>query len=376
MAKTIAFFADGTWNGPGKDENGDGVPEDTNVLKMFCNLAGAVTVETARMKDEQEKVLVSIDGVPMQTAKYIHGVGDSENLLVKALGGVFGKGVIARIVRGYTYISRQFDPGDAICIVGFSRGAYTARALGGMIASVGLLDRRKLDLQDRRRAYGYGMGAWEEYRQGAKKSGGIFDEIHKVGATPVPAGCRIENVDIRAIGVWDTVGSLGIPVYDNDERVDVFRFADTTLNARVRNGFHAVSIDERREDFPPTRWTPAANVEECWFAGAHSDVGGGYAECGLSDIALQWMTQRMRSTGLRFGALPVYVPKPDVGIAAHEPWRDGVWKLRGTRIRSIPRDAAIDDSVSRRMAALGPAYHPESVAALLAERSERSRDVA
>jgi len=159
MAKRIVFCADGTWNGPEKqtgvapidsvDEHGElQSAKVTNVVKLFANLGGRVTPQTMTLRDEQEKVLADAAGATVQIAKYVHGVGNSESFLKKAMGGMFGMGVIARIVRGYTFISRHYDAGDEIHIVGFSRGAYTARALAGMISSVGLLNRAEYDPTD------------------------------------------------------------------------------------------------------------------------------------------------------------------------------------------------------------------------------------
>src|SRR5439155_76889 len=122
MSKAIIFCADGTWNGP---ENGTTVSplEEaasrgelsagavTNVVKLFANLAGNVTPDTLALANEQEKVLVDDTRKPVQVAKYLHGVGDSSNPIMKLLGGTLGVGVINRIVRGYTFISRFWVPG-------------------------------------------------------------------------------------------------------------------------------------------------------------------------------------------------------------------------------------------------------------------------
>ena len=102
------------------------------------------------------------DGQTQQIAKYLHGVGDSRNPIIKLLGGAFGVGVIARVVRGYTFISRNYVPGANIIIVGFSRGAYTARALAGLIVSQGLLAASLT--QDKELAYRRGAEAWYRYR--------------------------------------------------------------------------------------------------------------------------------------------------------------------------------------------------------------------
>jgi len=113
MAKRIIFCADGTWSGPAKqtgvepmdgDDAAGEIPPDgvTNVVKLFENLDGAITAETKALQNEHEKVLSDAAGNPLQVAKYLHGVGDSKNLLIKLLGGALGLGVIGRIVRGYT----------------------------------------------------------------------------------------------------------------------------------------------------------------------------------------------------------------------------------------------------------------------------------
>src|SRR5262249_50875616 len=120
---------------------------------------------------------------------------------------------------------------------------------------------------------------------------------------------------VSAVAVWDTVGALGIPVYiANGERMDAFRFCDTALSQKVGRGFHAVALDERRNDFRPPLWDPAPNVFQMLFPGAHADVGGGYPvpndECGLSDGALQWMIQHLTSVGVLFSDTPTYQCRP------------------------------------------------------------------
>ena len=162
MAKHIVFCADGTWNNPYEDETAEHPANPTNVYKLFLCLAGSLSLNSLLNSDEQEKELID-DGQTSLIAKYIHGVGDSRNLLNKLLGGAFGAGVISRIVRGYTFLSRNYAPGDDLVIVGFSRGAYTARALAGLIASQGLLGPQIV--QDQERAYRCGAQAWYRYRR-------------------------------------------------------------------------------------------------------------------------------------------------------------------------------------------------------------------
>ena len=165
MSKIIIFCADGTWNGPGEPDDDNTAAPPTNVFKLFLNLAGADLPDTMMLAKEQERVLKAEDGSALQWAKYLHGVGDSNNFMAQMLGGTIGSGLIARIVRGYTFISRNYVPGDQTFIIGFSRGAYTARALAGLIAAKGLLDATKNDLANRESAYRLGSAVWFEYRQ-------------------------------------------------------------------------------------------------------------------------------------------------------------------------------------------------------------------
>lgn len=378
MGKNIVFCADGTWNGPGVDEDQDGVPDLTNVLKLFAMLDGDDTWSTIRLRDEQEKVLAQREGKRAQVAKYIHGVGDSGNPIVRLLGGAFGHGVIARIVRGYTFISREYScPDDRIFLVGFSRGAYTVRALAGLICNKGLLRHGTYDPKDKAAAYRLGISVWNAHRAQmadrqqpslrervldtlAALPGFAREPVAPEQLTPVPA--------IDSVAVWDTVGALGIPVMDErtGERVDVYRFADTVLHPKVKHGFHAVSIDEQRGDFAPTLWSARENVVQCLFAGAHADVGGGYPaatiESGLSDIALVWMAEQLKRREVIFSHPVPRGINPDPRGTAHEPWTQAAFAGRPKaprRFEGAPMQ--VHRSVRERKAALG--YEPANVPA-------------
>jgi uncharacterized protein (DUF2235 family) len=372
MPKHIVFCADGTWNGPKEDAAQQEAPDVTNVLKLFVNLAGTVLPESVRKQDEQEKVALDASGNPAQVAKYIHGVGDSQNLLTKILGGVFGAGFIQRIVRGYTFISRHYEPGDLIDVVGFSRGAYTVRALAGMITRVGLLRGETLldgaGNYDVELAYRRGLSAWIAYRKAIGRQSPLFGYLDEFAAEPVPENGYWRDVSVEAVAVWDTVGSLGLPLYAlrEDERNDLFRFADNQLSGQVRYGFHAVSIDEEREDFTPTLWSPREGISQVWFAGAHSDVGGGYPECGLCDITLNWMIGKLCSIGVRFVEPLVYRgDSADPQASLHAPWTQSPWIALPKAMRIIPEGALFHASVQKRLGAkIG--YAPACMASLLA----------
>jgi len=370
MTKNVVFCADGTWNGPeeatgrsvvdGPDDAGE-LPASkvTNVVKLFANLSGQVTPETLALQKEQEKALVDEQRATRQIGKYIHGVGDSDNPIRRILGGAFGMGVIARIVRGYTFISRNYVPGDAIHIAGFSRGAYTARALAGMIASVGLLNPAKYDPADKQHAYRLGIAAWEQWRRSALGKADKLTDLANallnlvVGAVAdrIPDGGLLPVDRIESVGVWDTVGSMGIPVYAGRAHLDVFRFADTKLSDKVRHGFHAMAIDEQREDFPVTKWDDRTDISQVWFVGAHADVGGGYiaAESGLSNIALSWMMKKLSDAGVRITTPLHYPPTPQVpSQAIHTPWEEPPFNLRGRADRDVRQADVFHASVARR----------------------------
>jgi uncharacterized protein (DUF2235 family) len=369
MSKTIVFLADGTWNGVDVDKDGDGTLEVTNVLKLYHNLAGDESIDSFALENESERIARDDAGNTVQVAKYLHGVGDSRNKLKRALGGAFGAGLITRIVRGYTFISRHYQPGDAIIIAGFSRGAYTARALAGMIAKDGLLDYAALGHPNKEEAYQYGLYVWASYRENRVASIG-HRAITSLWTRFVGMGKRvhteqmIRDVPIEAIGVWDTVGSLGIPIYDEESaRMDLFRFADTDLSPKVKHGFHALAIDEHRTDFAPTLWTPREGIEQVWFAGAHSDVGGGYEESELSDIALAWMSERLalNGRGARFKA-PLPVPPRPVPIGMlHDSWNKLPFKLQPRRHRSVADADALHRSVQARREAANLRYSPKNI---------------
>jgi uncharacterized protein (DUF2235 family) len=370
--KNILFCADGTWNGPDEDQDKDGVPDITNVLKLFLILQGDNSWSSIRLKDEQEKVLNGPQG-PIQVAKYLHGVGDSDNPIKRLLGGVFGAGVIARIVRGYTFISRNYNAGDLISIVGFSRGAYTARALAGLISSEGLLDSTKFDLDDKDLGYSLGTSAWRSYREKAANKAKAPETRQRFFSVinQLPGFARLQlkpqetvAAPIQCVAVWDTVGALGVPLFDKDgDQLDIFRFADQDLSPKVNHGIHAISLDEQRVNFQPTLWNRREGVTQCLFAGAHSNVGGGYPtankQCGLSDIALQWMIEQLTEHGVRFGAVPKDVAPDPLG-PLHTPWTEGVFAKLPSKLRAWPQGNGLVEHESIALRIAGGNYNPSN----------------
>jgi uncharacterized protein (DUF2235 family) len=381
MAKNIVLCLDGTWNGPGsKDQRGNLTP--TNVQKLFEALAGSAPLAPSDQEKEFTQA-ASAGAVDGQVGKYIYGIGVSTNLLARAVEGAVGLGLVARVVRGYTYLSRAYEPGDRIYILGFSRGAYTARALAGLVTRQGLLDWNAMKLDaGSAQSYSAGLAAWQQYKKAIYKDDGSvlhslagvvsdFQDLFQLGLHPAPQLRYTAAVGIVAVGVWDTVGALGIPdLAERDGsavRLDAFQFCDSVLNANVAHGFHAVAIDERRIDFTPTLWEPRDGVVQVLFAGAHDDVGGGNpsADSGLANVTLAWMARQAASVGVEFARMPV--GDPDPLALQHQPWA-GTAYLSGPR--HFPPEMRLSRRVLQRIAATsvplekGPAgqgYRPQNI---------------
>ncbi|MFB6451156.1 DUF2235 domain-containing protein [Bradyrhizobium tunisiense] len=277
--KRIVVFLDGTWNS---------VDSNTNVWRMraLCAAKGA-------------------DGAP-QLVYYSVGVNGF-------LGGVFGHGLDENIRLAYEWLIENYNDGDDIYIFGFSRGAYTARALSGLIAIDGILKP------------GSPIGVAElfkRYKKGDEETIWKLKEMEASG----DAGKLTEQekwllkysrpTNVKVIGVWDTVGSVGLAAGDIPGiSRSSFDYLQTGLRIHILNGYHALAIDEHRNDFAPTLWDvrhpkdpqaviaaprPLSGVEQRWFVGAHANVGGGYETDLLAQAPLRWMMKKAESQGLSF----------------------------------------------------------------------------
>jgi uncharacterized protein (DUF2235 family) len=373
MSKIIIFCADGTWNGPSEPESENPTDPPTNVFKLFANLAGKDCPGSLMLGQEQERALVDADGTVLQHAKYLHGVGDSSNYLVRVIGGTTGAGLIIRVIRGYTFISRNYQDGDRILIVGFSRGAYTARAVAGMIASQGLLDASKLDLDDKENAYRLGAAVWYAYLRASRGSdpyllGDLERYVLELPGffSAVPPPTELVKAPIDTVAVWDTVGALGIPAFNlQGSRLDLLQFVDKRLSPVVKRGVHAISIDERRADFTPTLWDPDPRILQALFPGCHGDVGGGFAahESGLSDCGLAWMTTQLTDLGVLFAADPTFVVNASPTGTGHSPWMSAPWSLLPQAARQFPAGLSVSRCAVDRLAAASVCAFPEGPAA-------------
>lgn len=271
VKKRLVICCDGTWNAP-----------DSRHVTNIEKIARTVEIDSDTSGGVQQMVL------------YVSGVGSGDYRADHLLGGAFGLGLFANIRSAYRFLALNYDEGDEIFVFGFSRGAYTARSLVGMIGRVGLLTRDalvadKLDQAEKR------------YRAGVEGA----DRLRPAPQEFRRRFCHATS-PITLLGVFDTVGALGIPGAVGSKE----QFHDVNLSPIVECARQALALDERRLKFEPSLWEApdeqrladeaSGRVQQVWFPGVHSDVGGGYARCGFSDTTLLWMVTQARERGLVF----------------------------------------------------------------------------
>ncbi len=328
MAKRLVVCMDGTWNKPSSDH-------PTNVVKI------ARAIEP-----------VAEDGT-QQVVYYHAGVGTG-NALDQILGGTLGKGLQQNIRDGYRFLAPNYAEGDELFIFGFSRGSFTARSLLGMIRQCGLLRKTSLDRLPE---------AYELYR----------DDSHPDDATSGQFRADYSReVKVKCIGVWDTVGALGVPGTSPWSAIHFLRapkFHDVNLTGLAENAFHALAIDERRRSFKPSLWSgdkkPGQRVMQVWFPGVHSNIGGGFRDTSLSDGALHWMVERAKECGLEVNDSyldETTSPNPTGWIGNS---LTGIFRFTGSYLRPIGVQSTEAETVSvaarERLAAPAAAYRPQNL---------------
>jgi uncharacterized protein (DUF2235 family) len=322
-----------------------------------------------------------------QVAYYHPGVGTEgsptarnkvEAFFSVIAGLAFGAGILLYVGDAYRFLMNVYEDGDQIYLFGFSRGAYTVRALAGMISLYGLLHKENegmipyiVKMYSRKTRDAEGMSPMFKVAGGFKKTFSRRPKIH-------------------VVGVWDTVSSVGV-IWDP------LKLPYTAQNPIMVHGIHALSIDEKRCFFRNNLWglpLPAKQNEEqqtihqVWFAGVHSDIGGGYpsAESGLSQITLEWMLGEAVKFGLlvdpqrahmvvgRFPPPPPVAPNPAEPIHISLNWKwwalefiprqvydfttgKKYWTFPLGSSRTIPAGSAVHESVVQKMA-VDPTYTP------------------
>ena len=317
MGKNIVICCDGTANEFAKD--------NTNVVKLYYTL-------------EQD---------PAKQATYYHpGLGTMEpagalttftRKWTKLLGMAIGYGLATDIRDAYRFLMERFEPEDKVFLFGFSRGAYTVRAVASLLRMYGLIQRGNESLAP------YAIRMMMGINRARKDEEKEQEAIQQYFAIADDFKSTMARINCRPwfVGVWDTVSSVGW--VENP-----LKLPHVTNNPDIRVGRHAVAIDERRAFFrnhlwrrplkPGAEWGPQ-NVKQVWFPGVHCDVGGGYpeAESGLSKIALEWMLSEAKAEGLLVnaaresevlgrGGSKKYVATPDPKAMAHESLK-GAWNL-------------------------------------------------
>ena len=276
--KRLALFLDGTWNV---------VSDNTNVWRLRALFAPR-----------------SSDGCE-QRAYYSTGLGTKFGEKIR--GGMFGRGIDTAITSAYEWLMENYEPDDEIFIFGFSRGAYTARSLSGFISICGLLQR------------GAPLGVnqlYKRHRRDDETSIRDLIEQQAAGRTDFPREERWilnygQAVPVKFIGIFDTVGSLGVPfpLY-RYLKGEAYPFLNTGLRQNNEYAFHAMAIDEHRKAFRHTLWTnmgaldaPPRSIdrtEQRWFVGAHANVGGGCFDDPLAQLPFQWLQRKAEARGLTF----------------------------------------------------------------------------
>lgn len=304
--RNIIVGLDGTWNEP--ERRPDGTVTGTNVVKFLSALVKRG-----------------------QAQHYESGAGTRAWELLA--GGIYGHGLDKRILGAYRFLRRAYADesfaleDNRLFIVGFSRGAYAARRLSGLIAHSGIpLKARDVDL------------GWQMY----------INRDHDSAAALKKAG-RFVDAPIEMVGVWDTVKATNDADYN-----------DALLSSNVQAGYHAMAVDERRRFFPVLRWQADKRVREMWFAGSHSDVGGGCLKADLSDMALLWMIHSAARHGLKFkkSYMDRYV-NPKIPGHVHDAFT-AMWKPYGASDRPVSTACEVHESVKKQMDADAD-YAPENL---------------
>ncbi|KAI1344263.1 hypothetical protein F5Y15DRAFT_107250 [Xylariaceae sp. FL0016] len=316
--KRIIMCCDGTWQ---NSDNGY-VEPDKSCPIPHLQIPSNVTRISRSFKRRCS------DGT-FQIVYYQSGVGSGSGIADKILGGAFGVGISEHVREAYSFICANYVDGDEIFIIGFSRGAFTARSVAGMISDLGLLTREgmkcfypifkdmqnwmnpdyddqfpKLPFEDKPK----GEHANQYYRQ-RLVAGGLTRVFQKQGEGAL--------IRVKAVGVWDTVGALGIPQSRILNRLGIrpsnreYQFYNTNLSCKIEHAFHALALDETRGPFMPTLWERNPEAEEApdlrqvWFPGSHANIGGGWEDQGVANSTLAWMMDQLASVGCEFteGAL-------------------------------------------------------------------------
>jgi uncharacterized protein (DUF2235 family) len=347
--KRLITCTDGTWNRPGITDRGQLVRSNVELI-YNCIRDGKCHDGTVQLK-------IYHDGIGSSTF-------DKKD---QVFGGISGLGIDKNIKDVYKFLMLNFNIGDEIYLFGFSRGAYTARSLAGFIRNCGILKPVNMHLVDE---------AYELYRDRNDYTGPDSDMMKSFRHN-----FSFEMITpIKFIGVWDTVGSLGLPLRSKQNyNLERYKFHDVKISSYVNYAYHALAIDEQRKLFEPTLWELSDTVknnpghpqvmEQRWFSGVHCNIGGGYVDCGLSDIALMWLIEKAKGAGLTFDLEtlaqlnPKHELKPNPSGELRNSRTIEYWfwrKVWRNVLKGKHTNEQIDDSVKSRCKS-NPGYKPLNI---------------
>jgi uncharacterized protein (DUF2235 family) len=370
MARTLILLSDGTGNSAAKLAK-------TNVWRTYQ--------------------AIDLSG-PDQIANYDDGVGTSSFKLFALLGGAFGWGLKRNVLHLYKFLCRNYGAGDRIFAFGFSRGAFTIRLLMGLVLSQGLVrwhSEEELEL--------LANAAYREYRvKGFRRRfslavvgrfiAGMIVAIRNKGAGRTPYDSTRNTVvpSIAFLGLWDTVDAYGVPIKELKIGIDKFiwplSFDNLKLNPRVERAFHALALDDERATFHPLVWDESEEpaeatpkrVNQVWFAGMHSNVGGGYPDDGMSHVPLLWILGNAQRAGLRLNQAAVdeyrLAASPYGRMYDSRSWLSSYYRYAPRKVENYRNAAVIHESVYLRMANCGDQYAPISLPA--PEKCENEYEIA
>lgn len=267
-----------------------------------------------------------------QVAFYDDGVGTSSFKPLAILGGVFGWGLKRNVLDIYKFLCANYQPGDQIFGFGFSRGAFTMRVVIGLVLHQGLVTgATKAELYEKA-AMAYRAYRAERFHTFLRLEW-PFRKLRD--AVLYLAGKRYDKAQNRPVeridfvGVWDTVAAYGLPIDEMARGVSQYiwplELPDRSFDPRIQRACHALSLDDERTTFHPVLWNeqgvPRERLSQVWFAGVHSNVGGGYPDDSLAYIPLYWMMREAQSLGLQFKTIPSQPTNPDPDMMVYAEWR-------------------------------------------------------
>ncbi|KAJ7244759.1 hypothetical protein B0H12DRAFT_801130 [Mycena haematopus] len=288
VKKRIIVCCDGTWQDGVTTQNRQSY---TNILRL---------ARTINHEDNRSQPAIP------QIVFYQSGIGSEKNFYSEYIVGTTGGTLGDKVEEAYAFIAHNYYPGDEIFLFGFSRGAYTARmtAIEDQ-GKIGVLDRADMD---------HFAGIFLAYQQLGKSKDEA--EIQRINAELAPwtghdspgkkrADSDSDSFSVKFVGVFDTVGSLGLPeelTHKSPHIRNIFGFNDRILGEHIQYAYHAMAVNETRADFNVCKFeqTPAGLkkgqvLRQCWFTGCHADIGGGYQDHDLADLTLFWMAANLES---------------------------------------------------------------------------------